>query len=207
MSTSRYWISTLLFYACASTASQDGLTQLQQFVSKTQSAQGTFEQSASATPGRRAQDSSGTFAFERPSKFRWTYEKPYKQVLVADGKRLWTYDPELNQVAVKKIDTALGSTPAAILAGSGTLEKHFTLSEEGESEGLSWVGAVPKNKDSGFESLRLGLAQGQLRRMEMKDSFGQTSSIIFNQIQANTKIELTKFQFSPPPGADVLEAP
>jgi outer membrane lipoprotein carrier protein len=96
---------------------------------------------------------SGTFLFARPGKFIWTYVKPYEQVLQADGEKLYIYDKDLNQVTVKKLGDALGSSPAAILFGSNDLEKNFTLSEAGTRDGLEWLKAVPKTKDSSFEQI------------------------------------------------------
>lgn len=182
----------------------DGMDQLRQFVAATRSAEGDFEQVVTAKSGRKPQKSAGTFAFSRPGKFRWQYELPYPQLLVGDGEKLWSWDKDLNQVTVKRLGDALGSTPAAILFGGGDIEANFELADGGAADGLAWVEARPRKADSGFESLRLGLAGGQLKRMEMRDSFGQFTAILFSRLVPNPQIEAARFRFTPPPGADVI---
>lgn len=184
-----------------------GLAQLHEFVRATQSAQGEFHQIVLARPGRKPQQASGHFAYSRPGKFHWEYERPYRQVLVGDGARLWTWDPDLNQVTVREIGDALGSTPAAILFGSAALEDRFELGDGGEADGLAWVEARPKQTESGFEALRLGLDGARLRRMEMRDSFGQTTVIDFVRLEPNPPLPAAQFQFTPPEGADVIGDP
>lgn len=185
----------------------DGLAQLREFVRSTQSARGEFEQVVLARSGRKPQQASGSFAYSRPGKFHWEYERPYRQVLVGDGARLWTWDPDLNQVTVREIGDALGSTPAAILFGSAALDERFELGDGGEVDGLAWVEALPKQTESGFEALRLGLEGSQLRRMEMRDSFGQTTMIDFVRLEPNPDLPASYFQFAPPAGADVIGDP
>ena len=182
----------------------DGVGQLQTFVSNTRAAEGTFEQVVMAKSGRRPQQSSGQFAFARPGKFRWEYEKPYPQLLVGDGKQMWTWDRDLNQVTVRQIGDALGATPAAILFGSGRLEDNFVLSDAGSRDGLDWVEARPRQPDSSFESLRIGLAGSELKRMEIRDNFGQTTLISFTRLVANPAQDAGRFRFVPPAGADVI---
>jgi len=184
----------------------DGVSQLRQFVSATRSAEGAFEQTVVAQSGRRPQQASGHFAYARPGRFHWEYDRPYRQVLVGDGSKLWTWDPDLNQVTVRAIGDALGATPAAILFGSGELEERFALTEGGTDGELTWVEARPKQTESGFESLRIGLQDGQLRRMEMRDNFGQTTLIRFVRLQPNPQFAADRFRFTPPAGADVIGA-
>ncbi len=190
---------------CAGLATAaDGIAQLRQFVAETRSAEGDFEQVVTARSGRKPQQAAGRFAFARPGKFRWEYEQPYRQLLVGDGVRMWSWDPELNQVTVRTIGDALGATPAAILFGSGALEESFELADGGTSAGLSWVEAAPRRTESGFEALRIGLADGQLKRMEMRDNFGQTTLISFTRLQSNPAADPERFRFVPPAGADVI---
>ncbi|NMG47247.1 outer membrane lipoprotein chaperone LolA [Azoarcus communis] len=182
----------------------DGIAQLRQFVSATRSAEGEFDQTVMARSGRRPQQSSGTFAFARPGKFRWEYQMPYPQLLVGDGERLWSWDRDLNQVTVRPMGDALGSTPAAILFGKVELDQDFELADGGTSDGVVWVNARPRKADSTFESMRIGLAEGQLRRMELRDNFGQTTLIVFTRWLANPPLDATRFRFVPPEGADVI---
>ncbi|MBI1906811.1 MAG: outer membrane lipoprotein chaperone LolA [Rhodocyclales bacterium] len=185
-------------------ASATGVEQLRRFVADTRSAEGSFEQVVTASSGVRQQHASGSFAFARPGKFRWNYAKPYPQLLVSDGVRLWAWDQDLNQVTVKVLGDALGSTPVAILAGDGTLDRDFDLREGGEADGYAWVVAKPRQADSAFESMRIGLSDGQLRRMELRDNFGQTTLIVFTRLMAGVDPAPDLFRFEPPLGADVI---
>lgn len=197
----------VLTLAAGSTLAADAIAQLRQFVSVTRSAEGEFEQTVVAGSGRKPQQAAGRFAFSRPGKFRWEYELPYQQLLVGDGERLWSWDRDLNQVTVRPIGDALGATPAAILFGQGDLEKDFVLGEGGDSDGLSWVDASPRKAESSFESMRIGLLDGQLKRMELRDNFGQTTLIRFTRLQANPAQDAGRFRFVPPAGADVIGTP
>jgi outer membrane lipoprotein carrier protein len=142
--------------------------------------------------------------FARPGKFRWEYEKPYEQLIVGDGSRLWVYDKDLNQVSVRKLDKALGDSPAALLAGSNEIEKIYILTNLGNQEGLDWLEAVPKSKENAFERIRLGFSQSGLETMELRDQFGQVTVIKFASIERNPKLSPELFKFVPPKGADVI---
>jgi chaperone LolA len=187
-----------------STAQAAGLDDLHHFLRGTQSARGHFTQTLVDRNGRSAQQSMGTLVFQRPGKFRWTYEKPYEQVIVGDGQKLWLFDPDLNQVTVKKLHEAIGGSPAALLAGSNEIEKFFRLREISAREGLEWVEATPKGKDTSFERIRMGFDDGELARMELKDSFGQTTVLRFSKMERNLRVPAETFRFEPPKGADVL---
>ena len=182
------------------------LDQFNAFVSGTKSAKGEFTQqqlrksaNSKATPA-----SSGSFVFARPGKFIWNYQKPYEQLLQADGDQLYIYDKDLNQVTIKKLGNALGSSPAAILFGSNDLEKNFTLSEAGTRDGLEWLNAVPKARDTTFEQISIGLRDGTPQAMELKDTFGQTSVLKFTNFQRNPSLGAQQFKFEIPKGADVI---
>lgn len=209
MSTASKWaarcgLGLLLALSSWAVMAADGIVQLRQFIATVRSAEGDFEQTVMARSGRRPQQSAGRFAFARPGRFSWEYLKPYPQLLVGDGERMWVWDRDLNQVTVRQIGDALGATPAAILFGNGDLEQRFTLAEAGSSEGLSWVEARPRLAESGFESLRIGLGEGQIRRMEMRDAFGQVTLLTFTRLQPNPVLDPQRFRFTPPPGADVI---
>jgi outer membrane lipoprotein carrier protein len=182
-----------------------GIDKLRQFVESTRSARSDFSQTVVDGRGRKIQDASGTMEFERPGRFRWTYVQPYEQLIVGDGEKVWIYDKELKQVTVRALDQALGSTPAALLAGSNDIEKAFTLSEGGAQGGLEWVDAVPINRDTTFERVRLGFDErADLRAMELIDSFGQITRLNFAAFARNPKLDPALFRFTPPPGADVI---
>ena len=155
--------------------------------------------------GKVVETASGTFVFARPGKFRWTYEKPHKQLRVADGAKLWIHDPDLNQVTVKRIDKAISSTPAALLAGKDDITKLFTLRDAGSADGLAWVEATPKTPDTGFERVRLGLQGRTLAAMELNDQLGGRTTLRFSDLKPNAAVSPDTFKFTAPAGADVLE--
>ena len=191
-----------LFGVSAALAS--GLDQLHAFLEGTQTAQGSFKQVVMNKDRRTTRSTSGTFAFSRPGKFRWTYEKPFDQLIVGDGEKVWVYDKDLNQVIVRKLDAALGSTPAALLAGDNALEKNFTLVAGGEADGVQYVNAAPRATESQFKEIRLGFADNLPRRMQLTDAFGQTTELTFGDVQRNPKLAPDLFRFAPPKGADVV---
>lgn len=182
-----------------------GLDDFLAFNSTAKTATARFEQQVFDRAGKVIERASGTFAFARPGKFRWTYEKPNKQLLVGDGTRLWIYDPDLNQVTVKRIDRAISSTPAALLAGKDDITALFTLRDAGNADGLSWVEALPKAPDTGFERVRLGLKGQTLAAMELQDQLGGRTLLRFSDLKANASIPADTFKFVPPAGADVIE--
>lgn len=186
-------------------AQAGGVEQLHKFLDGTRSFRAEFVQTVVAKSGRKPQLSAGLMLFSRPGKFRWQVEKPYPQLMVGDGEKFWIYDPELKQVTVKKMGKALGATPAALLAGDGAaaLEKNFVLKDGGVRDSLEWAEATPKSADSGFEKVRLGFQGENLKAMELLDSFGQTTTLVFQRAERNPALAPGLFRFTPPAGADV----
>ena len=180
------------------------LERFEQFLGATRSARGEFEQQVTDASGRQVQRSRGTLAFQRPGKFRWSYVKPYAQLIVGDGTRVWIYDEDLRQVSVKRIGQALTSTPAALLAGDNQAMRAFQLEDRGEKDGLEWLEAVPRDKEGGFERVRLGFSAGGLEAMELHDSFGQVTLLRFSALARNPALDPALFRFTPPPGVDVV---
>jgi outer membrane lipoprotein carrier protein len=200
----RTGIAGLLLGIHSLVAGASGIDQLQAFVAATKGAKATFSQLTTDKVGRKVQQATGTFLFVRPGHFRWTYDPPLEQLIVGDGERVWIYDHDLNQVIVRKMSQALGSTPAALLAGDNALEKNFVLVDGGTDEGLEWVDATPKSADAGFTKVRLGFKDHLPRTMILTDNFGQTTRLTFDAIQRNPVTTATTFQFVPPAGADVI---
>ena len=194
------FIFLLLLSSVANAAS---LERFQSYLRTTQAARGDFEQKVYDKNGKLVQDSKGSFAFLRPNRFRWTYVKP-QQVIVGDGERVWIHDADLNQVTVRRLARVLGSTPAALLAGASDIGDAFELKELGPKDGLEWLEAKPREKEAGFERMRLGLSTGGIESMELVDHFGQTTVLRFSNLVRNPQIEAGTFRFSPPKGADVL---
>jgi outer membrane lipoprotein carrier protein len=190
--------------ALASTAHASGLDQLHAFLDGTKTARGTFHQTVTNAQGRTTQKSSGSFAFARPGKFRWSYDKPYDQLIVGDGTDVWVYDKDLNQVMVRKLDAALGSTPAALLAGDNALERSFDIGEGAAANGLQYVDAAPKTSETQFKRIRLGFRDNLPRAMTLTDAFGQTTELVFDTMERNPAVPPDAFRFTPPPGADVI---
>ena len=190
--------------AFASAAAASGIDQLRAFVDGARTGKATFRQVVTGKSGRVPQASSGTFSFARPGKFRWSYDKPYAQLLVGDGEKLWIYDSDLNQVIVKKLDRALGATPASLLAGDNAFETNFVLIDGGNADGIEFVEAKPKSPDTGFDRIRIGFKVNLPRSMELHDSFGQVTRLSFDTFERNPPIDPALFRFSPAPGADVI---
>lgn len=183
------------------------LDQFKSFVASTKAARGEFsQQQVKMIDGtaKVSNVSSGSFSFARPGKFIWTYVKPYEQLLQADGDKLYIFDKDLNQVTIKKLGDALASSPAAILFGSNDLEQNFTLKEAGSKDGLEWLEATPKAKDSTFEQIGIGLRNGVPQAMELRDSFGQVSLLTFRHFEKNPALPANGFKFVVPKGADVF---
>lgn len=194
----------LMMVASIGTASADGVAQLRDFLKQIHAAKAQFTQTVQDRNGKTMQTASGSMLFSRPGKFRWIYTKPYEQLIVGDGVKLWVYDMDLNQVTVKKLDEAIGSSPAALLAGSNEIEKGFKLTDGGQRDGLEWVEASPKGKESSFEGVRMGFGKQGLQAMELRDHFGQITLIRFEHMERNPKIDPAQFRFTPPKGADVV---
>lgn len=204
-------IATILIASSAQLASADGLQSLEAFMSGTQAGRAEFTQvvTSPARDGKaeRSKTSTGTFEFQRPGRFKFVYLKPFEQTIVADGKTLWLYDVDLNQVTQRAQAQALGTTPAALLTSAPDLKAlraDFTLESAPAQDGLEWVLATPKAKDGQLQSVRVGFEGNQLAALDILDSFGQRSLIRFNGLQANPALPATAFQFKPPAGADVV---
>jgi outer membrane lipoprotein carrier protein len=191
-----------LFFASA--VHGDSIDRFKAFVRETQSARADFEQKVYGRDGKLVQESSGSFVFRRPGRFRWTYAKPVDQLIVGDGQRVWIYDRDLNQVTVRKLTSALGSTPAALLAGASEVEQAFELRDAGSRDGLEWLEAQPREREAGFEVVRMGFGAAGLQAMELVDHFGHTTRLRFSNLQRNPKVDPEAFRFEPPEGADVL---
>lgn len=190
--------------ATAVPAQAAGLDQLRAFLDGAKTGRATFRQVVVAKGRAAPQEAAGTFTFARPGRFRWAYDKPYEQLIVGDGQQLWIYDRDLNQVIVRKLDRALGANPAALLAGSNALESNFELADAGTSDGLDIVEAKPKAADTGFERVRIGFRENLPRAMELRDAFGNVTTLTFGAFERNPAVDPGLFRFVPPKGADVV---
>ncbi len=193
-----------LLLACAMSAHADALDTLREFVRDVKSGRAAFTQTVTSADGAKKRISSGSFEFVRPNRFRFSYAKPFEQLIVSDGNKVWIHDLDLNQVSVRRLTQALGATPAALLAGA-SLDKEFELATQPSSDGIDWVLATPRQKDGAFQSMRIGFRGKDLAAVEIFDSFGQRSLLQFSRYEANPALPDTSFRFVPPSGADVIE--
>ncbi|MEQ1837031.1 MAG: outer membrane lipoprotein chaperone LolA [Candidatus Nitrotoga sp.] len=199
----KYFALFIFIFPLAAHAS--AIEKLKTFIASTHSAQAEFTQEVQDKKGKRIQSASGSMQFVRPGKFRWEYRKPYEQVIVGDGVKFWLHDVELNQVTVKKMDAALGSSPAALLSGSNEIERGFVLKDTGARDDLDWLQALPHTQDTGFEKILMAFnAQAELAVMELHDALGNKTVLKFSKLKRNPKLSPQLFKFVPPKGADVL---
>ena len=197
----------LAWVLAATAARADAVGTLREFVRDVKTGRAAFTQTVSAPDGAKKKTSSGQFEFARPDRFRFVYRKPFEQQIVADGRKVWLYDVDLNQVTVRALSQALGSTPASLLAG-GAMDKDFVLTAAPARDGLDWVQAVPHQKEgANAQLLRIGFRGKTLAALEIVDAFGQRSMLQFTAVEANPKLTDETFRFVPPKGADVIEAP
>jgi len=178
--------------------------QLADFNRDTRTFEAGFLQIQYDADGNRAQQLSGTFYLQRPGKFRWDYKQPYQQQIVSNGKKLWMYDLDLEQVTISPVNESLGSTPAFLLGGNDEIEKSFSISDLGYKNGLDWIELIPKNQDTNFSHIRLGFNQQGLSEMDLLDSFQQRTQIRFSGVYVNRSIDADRFHFSIPEGVDVI---
>lgn len=177
---------------------------LREFVQNVRSGQGRFTQTVTSPDGKRRKVSQGVFEFQRPNRFRFVYAKPFEQTIVSDGQKVWLHDPELNQVTVRRLTQALGTTPAALLAG-GSLDQDFELAAQPARDGLDWAQATPRQRDGTIQTMRMGFRGKDLAALEILDHFGQRSVLLFPDFKANASVPPEQFRFTPPPGADLIE--
>ncbi len=219
--TLRSTVAALALAGLCGHAHADAVTSLRSFVKDVQSGRASFTQTVTSPDGKKVRKSSGTLEFQRPYRFRFAYTAPTEQLIVGDGKQVWLFDADLNQVTVRPMGRALGVTPAALLSGEA-LDKDFTLKAVTVSSSsaatatstplqatssIEWVEALPRHKDGQFQSVRVGFKQGQLAALEILDSFGQHSRLDLAQFEPGVALPASRFQFTPPAGADVLKQP
>ncbi len=190
---------------CTCLAAQaDAVDTLREFARQVRTARASFTQTVSSPDGAKKKTSSGNFEFSRPDRFRFVYTRPFEQSIVADGRKVWLYDVDLNQVSVRPLSSALGATPAALLAG-GELERDFALSALPSRGGLDWAQALPRGGQGQVRELRVGFRAKALAALEIVDAFGQRSLLEFSQLTTNLALADALFHFVPPPGVDVIE--
>ncbi len=201
----RWYAAALIYFFIAEAQANSATDRLNDFFKNVHSLRAEFQQIVTDPRGKTIQDARGTFLMQRPNKFRWNYQKPYEQTIVADGLKLWVYDKDLEQVTVKKLDEALGNTPALLLSGAKPLTENFRITElTDRKDGLQWATLAPKNEEANFKQVRLAFGKQSLEVMELVDSFEQTTQLRFSNVQSNVKFTANEFKFTPPKGVDVV---
>jgi len=196
-------LAAMLLALGLQTAQADAVDTLRAFTRDVKTGSASFTQTVTSPDGARKKTSQGSFEFSRPNRFRFAYSKPFEQLIVSDGSKVWLHDIDLNQVSVRLLDQALGGTPAALLAG-GSLEKDFELAAQPAKDGLDWVQATPRTKDGSVTQLRVGFRGKDLASLEIVDAFGQRSQLLFTAVLQGLALPADRFRFVPPPGADVI---
>ncbi|MDE2091499.1 MAG: outer membrane lipoprotein chaperone LolA [Gammaproteobacteria bacterium] len=190
--------------AFAAPPSGNAIPRMHAFLKDVRSLKADFTQVVLDSNMHQVRKSVGTLEIKRPDRFRWDYATPNKELIVADGKRVWIYDVELQQVTVKSLNGTLAASPAVLLSGSNDVEKNFVVKDLGEAGGLLWVGLTPKIQDTDFETVKLGFKGNDVAVMELKDALGNLTRITFSHLLLNPAIPDKLFQFTPPAGADVI---
>ncbi len=186
-------------------ADQTPIEHLKSLLASTHSLSAEFRQVTLDERGQATQTSYGDFYLSRPGKFRWNYKKPFIQEIVSNTGKVWFYDTDLEQVTIKKLDASKASTPALLLSGDIDLEENYTLKQQGKDEDLQWVKLTPKDEDSSFKYVLIGLDNDQLGGMELSDNFGQLTRIYFSKVKKNPQLDDSLFEFIAPKGVDVFE--
>ena len=194
----------LLMSAPVLAVADSGKARLEAFTEGLETFSASFEQVVYGDNNAAISQSGGTVAIKRPGQFVWDYRAPAKQLIVADGEKLWIYDEDLKQATVKPMDDSLGNAPIVMLTGEAPLDSQFDISELGSSEGIDWLELTPRDEDSEFRSVYLGLNEAGLAAMSLRDSFGQETQIRFENVTRNQAVDDALFSFTPPEGTDVL---
>lgn len=198
-----FWTMALGLYSALSHAGA-GHDRLEHFFDQLTSLKADFDQTVIDAHSITLQKASGTLSILRPGMFRWDYHSPYEQQIVSDGKKISIYDPDLEQVTVKLLDQTIGNMPALLLSDDQPLQNSFNITELGLRDELEWLELDPRGEDTSFDKIRLAFNKRTLQAMELVDSFGQTTRLVFTHMQRNPAINPETFHFMPPPGVDVV---
>lgn len=197
-------LSCLVLMPLVAQATGTARARLQAFTHDLHALRGTFTQTMTDVNGHRGKPTHGTVALQQPRLFRWQTTSPYKQLIVADGSRVWTYDPDLEQVTVRRQDLNASHSPLTVLTDPARLDKQFIVTEEGMRDGLAWMQLTPRDANQNIHSAELGFGKHGLVEMRFTDRLGATSVIRFGPWQRNPKLPASLFNFTPPKGADVV---
>lgn len=194
----------LSFVVVSAPAADDGYQRVDRLLGNLQSLQADFKQTLTDSKGDVTEQSGGTIAILRPNRFRWEYRQPHEQLMVADGTRIWLFDPDLEQVTVRRMGESLSATPAMLLSGDSKLADNFTVTKTSQDATAQWVMMEPKRNDTDFKWVRLGFSSDLLKYMQLADKLGQITTLEFNNVQKNPPLDPSLFVFNVPEGADVI---
>lgn len=189
-------------------------TQLDAYLDHLKTLRASFLQTLADGQGHEIDRATGTIIVQRPGKFTWDIHPQSGsgagtagQLMVCDGRNLWFFDRDLEQVTVKPVDAALSATPALLLSGAVDVRKNFTISPAGERLGLQWVLVEPHGAEADFREALFGFDKGELKRMILEDKLDQTATVIFDKVERNAPVSAAEVSFTPPKGADVIGTP
>jgi outer membrane lipoprotein carrier protein len=187
-----------------STAEEDK-GHIQKFLQGLDTWQVNFEQTLHNERGEKLEKVKGVLYLQRPGKFHWAYEDPYKQQIITDGETLWIYDEDLEQVTIRDISGSMKQTPAYIIVGNENIEEYFVMIDMGEIEGYDWVELTPRDIEAQYSSIRFGFDHDNLGMMVIYDNLGQVTRIDFSDDKRNIQLDTILFMFEPPPNIDVID--
>lgn len=188
----------------AAEKTSEGEVFLEKFLTKTKTLEAAFQQTLRAHDGEVIQQTEGKFFFDRPGKFRWNYQSPYEQKIISNGKLIWIYDVDLQQVTIQNVAQGLATTPMALLEDSIKLHEAFDVSVLDQKEGVYRLKLLSKTKESDFGEIVIGIDSGGLRFMQLHDQFEQVTDIVFSNAFSNRIFPASTFEFVPPKGVDVF---
>jgi outer membrane lipoprotein carrier protein len=197
-------LMTLVSFGALAADNAEAYQRVEKLLGNLQSLEAQFKQTLTDSKGQVTDQSSGTLAIRRPNRFRWDYKEPHEQLIVSDGSRIWLYDPDLEQVTVRRLTDSLSATPAMLLSGEGKLADNFTVTKTSQDTMAQWVMLEPKRNDTDFKWVRLGFAGEVLRYMQLADKLGQITTLEFTDVEKNAPLDPSRFTFNVPPGADVI---
>jgi outer membrane lipoprotein carrier protein len=201
----RLVLAGLLALVAPLASAADAVARVDAYLSGLTTLSAEFSQVVRDGKGDVTDRAAGTLSISRPDRFRWDYRQPYAQTIVADGSRLWLYDPDLQQVTVRSLQQGLGATPAMLLSGSGGVADAFSSGPVEQRKDWTWNRLLPKQKGSDFERVSLAFdGRNELAAMELVDKLGQTTTIEFAKLKRGVRLDDALFRFVPPPGADVI---
>jgi outer membrane lipoprotein carrier protein len=197
-------IGLLLCGAATVQAADSAATKVERYLADLSSWSADFDQTIDDAAGKTLRSASGHLYLQRPGKFRWDYQKPAEQLVIADGRKLWFYDKDLQQANVRDMDATLANTPATLLSGGAALGSQFDISALPAADGVEWFQLVPKKADTDFVGVRVGFVKGELVRMLLADKLNQVTALKFTATHRNVTLAPDLFSFTPPPGVDVI---